>query len=343
MPPRHATPRHATPRHATPRHVSCAIALSLACSIAAAGESCEDNFSVSGNFVTGKTYRTTAIISNAQARDAFDGAMSFTAGNGFTVQSSDKNAGTISAVQTANKRVPLGILISPDRANTKIAFSYFIPTAVHSPDDAIKKHFCNTVVAATNSATSAKAALAVAMVAVAAPPAPAPIMAAPNPAQPQMTPPPRPVQRGAPVGYAVITDEQKQLIEAALMKNVPNDRIREKVKEAAPSVTWMAEKMGCLNSNRGVSGLNEYASPNFDLASYFTNNYPMNEFSGAKYHEKSICMNVTRVSGWKALADNALEYQVTFKAEDSGETKVISRPCKTLSPLTDKGSKGKYG
>ncbi len=292
-----------------PSHLSCALALSLFASFAAntafAGEPCEDNFSVSGNFVTGKTYRTSAIIPNAQARDAFDGAMSFTVGNGFTVQSSDKNAGTISAIQTSNKRVPLSILISPDGVNTKMAFSYLTPTGVHSPEDAIKKHFCSTVVAATNTARVAAAAPIAAAV------------SSPAPQQPQQnTPTPRPIQRGAPVGYAVITAEQREAIQATLTKSIPNDRIREMIKEAMPVISIMAERQSCLSSYLGSSALNEYAAPGHKVSNFGI------VMSNMSYHDKSICLTVLRISGWNAPANNALRYEVMYKAEDSGETAI---------------------
>jgi hypothetical protein len=253
--------------------------------------------------LTGKIYRTTASIANAQPRDAFDGAMVFTTGNGFTVQSSDKNAGTISAIQTSNKRVPLAILLSPDGVNTKLAFTYQTPTGVHSPEDAIKKHFCSTVVAATNTARAGAATPIAAAV------------AAPAPQQPhQHTPPPRPIQRGAPVGYAVIAPEQKAAIEMALMKSVPNERIREMIKEASPVITWMAERKSCHSSYLGSSGLNEFAAPGHRPSDWGI------VMSSMNYHDKGLCLNVLRISGWTAPANNALRYEVMYKAEDSGET-----------------------
>ncbi len=295
-----------------PRHVSCAIALSLACSIAAAGEPCEDNFSVKGNLLTGKTYNTIASIPNASPRDAFDGALQFTTSNGFTALSSDKNAGSISAAQTVNmrngKNVPLTIAMKADGANTTIAMSYLTPTGVMSPDEAIKKHFCATVAAAAGSARLA---------------ATAPIaVAAPAPHQPhQHTPPPRPIQRGAPVGYAVITDDQKKAVETALMKNVPNDRIREMVKEAAPAVTLMAERMGCLASDAGTSAMNEFLAPNGWWSRVGITVYPMGTMS-IKYHDKSSCLTVVRITAWNAPANNVLTYQVFYKADDSGESAI---------------------
>jgi hypothetical protein len=263
--------------------------------------------------LTGKTYSTVASILNASPRDAFDGALQFTTSNGFTALSSDKNAGSISAAQTVNmrngKNVPLTITMKADGANTTMAMSYLTPLGVISPDEAIKKHFCATVAAAA--ASSAR-------ILVASPSIPVEHVHAPPPTL-------RPIQRSAPVGYAMITAEQKEAIEAALMKNMSNERVRAMVKEAASSIIWMAEKIGCLNHDRGLSGLNELASPNFNLADYFNVRYPMTTYSaGTKYHDKSVCLSVIRFSGWKMLADNALEYQVTFKADDSGETSVIT-------------------
>jgi hypothetical protein len=311
------------------QHVLTAIGFSAACAlsnIAHAGEPCKDNFSTTGNVITGKTYKTLATVANISPREAVEGALQFTANNGFTVLSSDKNAGTISAAQTVNMRngktVPLTIVMKADGANTIIAMSYLTPLGVMSPEEAIRQHFCNTVNAAANSPRTPVA------VAVVAPAIIAPIITPPaapmHPVAPieaaSVAAAPRPIRRGAPVGYAEITAEQKQAIESALMKNVPNDKIRDMVKEAAPAITLMAERMGCLADNKGTSGLNELAAPNVNYGSALQYNYPMYH---AKYHDKSSCLTVIRVSGWIAPANNALRYEVLFKADDSGETHAI--------------------
>jgi hypothetical protein len=284
------------------------IGLSLLSSLSFAGEPCVDNFSAKGSLLTGKTYKTTATIPNISPQEAFDGALQFTSGNGFLVLSSNKQAGTISAVQAANhrtgKNVPLTIALVAEGANTSIGISYLTPLGVLSPEEAIKTHFCNTVKAAAN---SPRLPLAVA--------ATAPVEAAPL-----ATAAPRPVRRSAPVGYAEITDDQKKAIESALMKNVPNDRIREMVKEAASSITQMAERMGCLADNKGTSALNEFAAPNVPYASGLQYNFPMYH---AKYHDKSSCLSVLRISGWLAPANNALRYEVLYKSDASGESRAV--------------------
>ena len=39
-----------------------------------------------------------------------------------------------------------------------------------------------------------------------------------------------------------------------------------------------------------------------------------------RYHDKGICMNVTRLQDWTALSLNAVQFQVVYTAADSGES-----------------------
>jgi hypothetical protein len=117
--------------------------------------------------------------------------------------------------------------------------------------------------------------------------------------------------------------EQKQIIELMLMKNIPNERTRVIAKDAAPAIMKMVERMACLVTDKGVSALNEVAAPNIDLAGYFALRYPMNASNGMQYHDKNTCLSVIRIAGWEAPNLHTLRYEVTFKADDSGETRVI--------------------
>lgn len=107
--------------------VLCA-ALALVSAGASAAEPCMDNFKAGGNFLTGKTYKTSAVVSGVRQGDAFARALAFTVANGFTVTASDKEAGVISAAQTVSfgkgKTAPLGVLIQPDAGNLKISMNY---------------------------------------------------------------------------------------------------------------------------------------------------------------------------------------------------------------------------
>jgi hypothetical protein len=282
---------------AIPKRALCATALTVCSFFSYAGEACVDNFSSTGNVLTGQMYKSGAHLSNTSLSDAFENALQFTSTHGFVVLKSDKNAGTISAAQDTSYKNgvihPLNIMLKADGANTVMAITFSMKGLSLAASDDIKKHFCTTIAAAGNARSGDM------------------------PQAPQASA--RPAQRRALVGYALIAPEQSKAIEAALMKSIPNDRIRDMVKDAAPAITVMAERVSCLANDTGRSALSEFAAPN--KSSFIYLSYPMNVGGGTKYHDKAFCMTVLRVSGWQAPANNVLSYEIIFKADDSGETK----------------------
>ena len=279
----------------TTKRALCASVLTACSFFAYAGEPCIDNFASTGNIITGQTYKSGAVISNTSLSDAFEGALQFTSTKGFVILSSDKNTGSISAAQESSykngKIHPLNIAMKADGANTVMAIAFTMSGGSLASSDDIKKHFCNTIVAA-GSARSGD-----------------------MPQAPQTTA--RPVRRAL-VGYALIAADQSKAVEAALMKSIPNDRIRDIVKDAAPTIIALAERVSCLVNGTGRSALTEYAAPNKSGFIYLS--YPMETM---QYHDKAFCTTVLRITGWQAPANNALSYEVTFKADDSGETKSL--------------------
>lgn len=272
-------------------------AVLAACSFFAyAGEPCIDNFTSTGNVLTGQIYQSGAVIRNTSLSDAFDGALQFTSTKGFVVLSSDRNTGSISAAQETSyksgKTHPLSIAMKADGANTVMAISFSMSGVAFASTEDIKKHFCATIAAAGSPRSGDMPQASQAAV--------------------------RPVQRRALVGYALIAPDQTKAVEAALMKSIPNDRIRDLIKDAASSIAVMAERVSCLANGTGRSALAEFAAPNKSGFIYLS--YPMETM---QYHDKAFCTTVLRIAGWQAPANNALSYEVTFKAEDSGETKTL--------------------
>ncbi len=263
-----------------------------------AAEPCMDNFSASGNVFIGKTYKTNAVLTGINKQDAFTRAMAFTAENGFTVLKTDKDAGVISAAQSSSygsgKVVPLNITLAESGADTRINLNYTTPLGVLSPEDAIKKHFCLTVAAAGDGTRGASA-----------PHAPM--------AQGSVSQTTQPVRRSSPRGYAAITPEQQQAIANEIPKVVPNDNIRQIVKDATPTLSVYLERLSCLAEEAGLSALLEYAAPGARIS------YWNRGMAYVQYHNKAACMTITRIHAWNAPALNALQFEVTYKADDSGE------------------------
>lgn len=281
------------------RTLACVL-LGLSGANAFAAEPCMDNFKSEGNFLTGRTYKTWALVSGVRQVDAFQRVHAYTVANGFTVLSADKEAGVLSAAQSVSygqgKTVPLGIIIQPEGDAVRISVNYATSGGMLSPEDAIKRHFCATVAAAG----SAQGVPMPAAAAAGAMPAPAGGVAA-RPTMP---------------GFAAITQGQQQALRQELAKTVPNEKVRALVKEAAPTIAAFIEQLSCLSEVRGASAMNAYAGPGIDLGSRYIMLRPMRS---AQYHDKSSCMTVTRVHGWTAPANNALRFEVVYTAADSGE------------------------
>jgi hypothetical protein len=278
--------------------------LALLSAGASAAEPCMDNFKAEGNFLTGKTFKTWAVVSGVRQNDAFARALAFTVANGFTVTASDKDAGVISAAQTVSfgkgKTVPLGVIIQPDAGNLKISMNYATSGGVMSPEDAIKKHFCLTIAAASEGGSAAQAANNTGVV----PP--------PNPGKP----------RGAAMrGFAPATDAQQEGFQQEVSKNVASQKIRPQVSDAAPAIAALIGQLACMVDHTGASALKAHAAPGVDLHNRYVGLRPMRL---ARYHDKSSCMSVSRVHGWKAPANNALQFEVVYKADDSGEISKLS-------------------
>jgi hypothetical protein len=83
------------------QHLVCVV-LGLLSTGAMAADQCEENFKVEGNMLTGKTYRTSAVMAGVQQDAAFARALAYTVANGFTVTAADKASGVISAAQTVS-------------------------------------------------------------------------------------------------------------------------------------------------------------------------------------------------------------------------------------------------
>lgn len=283
------------------KHALVCAALAALSAGAMAADQCEENFQASGNMLTGKTYKTSAVMAGVQQDAAFARALAFTVANGFTVTAADKASGVISAAQTVSfgkgKTVPLGIVFQPDAGNLKMSMNYATSGGVMSPEAAIKKHFCLTIAAAADGASPAPAAANTGVV---------------PPPNPSATPARRPAMRG----FASATPAQVQGYRQEVTKGASGDKIKKMVAEAAPAIAEYIEKMACNIDSEGNSAMNVYGVPGIDLGSLMGAIRPARFL---KYHDKSQCMSVKRVQGWAAPANNALQFEVIYIADDSGE------------------------
>lgn len=254
-------------------------------------QACEQNFESTGNLLTGKTYKTWVQLTGVPTDAAFNRALAFTAENGFTIVSSNPAAGVISAAQSASygkgKGVPLNVVVRPDSGGTRLSLTYSTPGGVHSPEDAIRRHFCLTAEAAHAAMSPSPASSTVAV------------------AQPS----------AMPRGYATPTAAQQHMLAEALTTVTATQGIRLAVSDAATTINSFVTRVACLTSPAGASALNEFAAPGKRFEYYGS----LAPSLRARYHDKGSCMTVARLQGWRAPANNALVFEAVYKADDSGE------------------------
>jgi len=110
---------------------------------------CAKNFTYNGSFLAGRMYKSHAFIGNVSQGSALKRAARYTVNNGFTIISTDKELGIISASQTVSygkgKTVPLNISLEPKNKGVNVAITYSTSGGVTSPLDAISSHFCGTM------------------------------------------------------------------------------------------------------------------------------------------------------------------------------------------------------
>lgn len=283
------------------RRLVCA-ALILIATGAIAANPCMENFKAEGNFFTGKQYTTWGVISGVSQDAAFNKAVAYTVANGFTVTSTNKDAGVISAMQTVSygqgKTVPLGIVMQPEGGNLRVSMNYATSGGVMSPEDAIKRHFCMTIAAAAEGGAAAPVAHG-------------------GGVQPQ-----NPVQqRPRMPGFASPTAAQQEGYVKEVTKLATDGRIKSMVAEAASEISGLIAKEACLMDKTGVTALAVHGAPGSLLGNrYNVSDYPMTKMP---YHDRGQCLSVKRVHGWHAPANNALQFEVLYTAADSGETATI--------------------
>lgn len=271
---------------------------------AIASDPCLENFSTVGSFFAGKTYKTWAVIPGIRLQDAFQRAYTFTAEHGFTILSSSKEAGVISAAQSVSygngKTVPLTLTFKDEGGATRIGLSYATSGGVMSPEDAIKNHFCLTIAAISERGNSTQSVA---------------------PTHANATPQTTQAKRPALPGFALATPKQQQAIKEAIPKSIPNERLHKMVAEASPAIAEFVERISCLADASGTSALNEYAAPGAHLQVLYVGLRPM---KSAQYHNKAACMSVARIHGWSAPANNALRFEAVYKSDESGEASKLT-------------------
>lgn len=110
---------------------------------------CAQNFTYSGSFLAGRKYKTNVSVKNVSKNTAMERATRHILNDGWTITSTDKKLGFISASQTVShgngKTVPLNIGIESKKRDVNVSITYATSGGVLSPLEAIVSHFCSTI------------------------------------------------------------------------------------------------------------------------------------------------------------------------------------------------------
>ncbi|MCX7113373.1 MAG: hypothetical protein NTX45_25345 [Proteobacteria bacterium] len=126
---------------------------------------------------------------------------------------------------------------------------------------------------------------------------------------------------------ALITPSQQVSLQSNLKQKTQDKNIDSAISEASQVIADFITINSCITGYDG-SKLNRYSAPG--------KLYPNNNYIGApipqmRHHNKSSCATVFQVHGWKMSARNALQFEVSYISDISGEVvkgsyEVIKQP-----------------
>jgi hypothetical protein len=269
-----------------------ALALLGSLSVNANAAQCESNFSSSGNFITGTTYKTFAELPSLSLANAYEGALAdITKEPSWKVLAQDKSKGMIQAVQAEQydkgKVIPLNINIIPSGGGVKISMDYVTPTGSLSPESAVKSQFCQTILAAENGSSSQEKTQSVSRV---------------KSEDSIGVDPIRPLN-----GLRFNSDQKKRMVKQLTIKD-NGGQLKTMISEARPTIEQVLEMQACFYPT-GSYGL--YLTEGGNYHTLYDNIF--------NHHDKSQCVNVQRIKDWKIKAKNAFGFRVLYVSEQSGQ------------------------
>ena len=110
---------------------------------------CAKNFTYDGSFFAGRTFKTHQFVNGVSKDTAMVRATKFLAIEGYSIISSDKEMGLISASQTVSygqgKTVPLNVSISSKGKGVDVSITFSISGGLTTPVNSVKDTFCDII------------------------------------------------------------------------------------------------------------------------------------------------------------------------------------------------------
>lgn len=122
-------------------------------------QACSDNFTVTGNLITGTTYKSYVELPAIPSDSAWQAAYAQIAKDGWKIERADKSAGIINSQNVnATRPMPMNVVVEKQGNGSKVSITYYTPPAASSPQDVVRKFFCTTLTAASNVTSSVQVA-----------------------------------------------------------------------------------------------------------------------------------------------------------------------------------------
>ena len=113
---------------------------------------------------------------------------------------------------------------------------------------------------------------------------------------------------------SAISQEQELKIKENLNIKTNDNAINQAIAESSPVIENFARAESCIN-NHLDSSLELYTAPGGRMNTAYA---PM---MSMKYHDRSRCVTVAKLQGWYMPARNALQFEIVYVSEMSGEVK----------------------
>ncbi|MEO4049441.1 hypothetical protein AAFN46_20470 [Pseudomonas sp. CAU 1711] len=109
-----------------------------------------------------------------------------------------------------------------------------------------------------------------------------------------------------------ITQDQEFKIKSNLAVKTDDNSINQAIAEASSVIESFAKAESCIN-NHLDSSLELYTAPGGKMNTSYAPMMPM------RYHDKTKCVSVAKIQGWFMPARNALQFEIVYVSENSGE------------------------
>ena len=122
---------------------------------------CLANYTQDGSFFSGRSMKTHARLPGVPQNTAYSRAYGSMARRGYQIESSEREAGVISAsqpVSMSEKKVPINIVIVPEsETDSSITVSVNLPGGLSTSKEAVQKELCSIIADAAGTPATAAA------------------------------------------------------------------------------------------------------------------------------------------------------------------------------------------